>query len=99
MQPQALVYRYYELNAITQAVMQTPEASLRMVAPGAGFRGGTLYRPKKGEDQQKKRSSLQNELVFSPKVCDDQKEKGFCLPISGLSVSKKTKTNGVTPKW
>ena len=23
-----------------------PEASLRMVAPGAGFRGGTLYRPK-----------------------------------------------------
>ena len=22
------------------------EASLRMVAPGAGFRGGTLYRPK-----------------------------------------------------
>ena len=35
--------------------MQTPEASLRMVAPGAGFRGGTLYRPKKGEDQQKKK--------------------------------------------
>ena len=30
------------------------------------------------EDQKKKkkkRSSLQNELVFSPKVCDDQKKK------------------------
>ena len=29
-----------------------------------------------GEDQ-KKRSSLQNELVFSPKVCDDQIKKVF----------------------
>ena len=42
-----------------------------MVAPGAGFCGGTLYRPKNiiDEDQKKKkRSSLKNELVFSPKV-------------------------------
>ena len=38
-----------------------------------------------------KRSSLQNELVFSPKVCDDQKKKGLCLPISGFSVSKEKK--------
>ena len=29
-----------------------------------------------GEDQ-KKRSSLQNELVFSPQVCNDQKKKVF----------------------
>ena len=44
-----------------------------MVALGAGFRGVTLYRPKYSL-RQKKRSSLQNELVFSPKVCDDQKK-------------------------
>ena len=63
-------------------------ASLRMVAPGAGFRVGTLYRPKNSLKTKKKRSSVQNELVFSPKVCDDQK-RGLCLPISGFSVSKK----------
>ena len=53
-----------------------------MVAP--------LIGQKIGEDQKKKkqRSSLQNELVFNPKVCDDQK-KGLCLLIRGFSVSKK----------
>ena len=38
-----------------------------VVAP---FIGQTI-----GEGQKKKRSSLQNELVFGPKVCDDQKNK------------------------
>ena len=28
-----------------------------------------------------------------------QKKKGLCLPISGFSVSKEKKNNGVTPKW
>ena len=68
-----------------------------MVAPGEGFRGGTLYRPKNRRRPPKKRSSLQNELVFSPKVCDDEKKKkkkGLCLSISGFSVSKAKK-----PKW
>ena len=49
-----------------------------------------------GEDQ-KKKSSLQNDLVFSPKACDDQK-KGLCLPISGFSVSKEKKTQMVSPQ-
>ena len=40
---------------------RNPEASLGVVAPGAGFRGGTLYRPKKGENHKK----LQNEKVFA----------------------------------
>ena len=45
-----------------------------MMAPGAGFRGGTLYGPK-NRRRPKKRSLLQNELVFSLQVCDDQKKK------------------------
>ena len=70
-----------------------------MVAPGAGFRGDTLYRPNNWQ-RPKKRSSLQNELVFSRKVCDDQKtnKKGLCLPISGFSVSKEKKTQMVSPQ-
>ena len=50
-----------------------------------------------GEDQKKKRSSLQNEFVFSPKVCD-LKKKGLCLPISGFSVSKEKKNKWCHPK-
>ena len=48
-----------------------------MMAPGAGFCGGTRYRSKNRcrPKKQKKRSSLQNKLVFSPKVCDDQEKK------------------------
>ena len=49
----------------------------------------------------KKRSSLQNELVFSPKVMDDRKkkgEKGLCLQISGFSVSKEKKEQMVSPQ-
>ena len=42
---------------------------------------------------------MQNELVFSSKVCDDQKKKkkkkGLCLPSSGFSVSKEKNKN----KW
>ena len=66
------------------SILVLTEALLRMVAPGAGFRGGTLYRQKIGENQKKKkkkekrkRSSLQNELVFGPKVCDDQKKRSL----------------------
>ena len=67
-------------------------------ALGAGFRGGTLYRPKnRWRPKKKKRSSLQNEFVFSSQVCNDPPKKGLRLPISGFSVSKKqTKTNGDT---
>ena len=55
-----------------------------MVAPFIG--------QKIGEDQKKKKgSSLQNELVFNPQVCDDPPKKGLCLPISGFSVSKEKK--------
>ena len=61
-----------------------------MVAPGAGFRGDTLYRPK--DIWRPRKSSLQNELIFSPKVCDDQKKKS--LPtnqwVFGLKRKKKT---------
>ena len=77
------------------------EASLRKVAPGAGFCGGSLYRPKnRWRSKKKERSSLQKELVFNPKVCDDFK-KNICLSISGFSVSKEknNKTNDVNPKW
>ena len=48
-----------------------------MVARWAGFRGGTLFRSKNRCRPKKKlkRSSLQNEWVFSPKVCEDQKRR------------------------
>ena len=61
----------------------------RGIAKNGGTRDGILapfLDQNIGEDQ-KKRSLLQNELVFSPKVCDDQK-KALCLPISGFLVSK-----------
>ena len=40
-----------------------------MVAPGAGFRGGTLGDQKKVFEA--------NKWVFGPKVCEDQKKKVF----------------------
>ena len=43
-----------------------------------------------------KRSSLQNQLVFSPKACDQKK--GLCLPISGFLVSKEKKQQMVSPQ-
>ena len=50
-----------------------------------------------GEDHKKKRSSLQNELVFSPKVCDDQKKKEkrvFAYQSDGFRPEEKK-----IPKW
>ena len=61
------------------------EASLRMVEPEVGFRGGTFYWPK-NRWRRKKRSSLQHELAFA------YQSVGFRFQ------KKKTKTNGVTPK-
>ena len=49
-----------------------------------------------GEDQ-KKRSLLQNELVFGTQVCDDKK-KPLRLPISRFSVSKEKNTQMVSPQ-
>ena len=67
-------------QAVTRSVSgEGAEASLRMVAPGRDF----VVSPSIGQniaEDQKKKSSLENELVFSPKVCDDQK-KDLCLSI------------------
>ena len=46
-----------------------------------------------GKDK-KKTSLLQNELVFSPKVCDDQKKKVFAYQSVGFWSPKKKE-----PKW
>ena len=50
-----------------------------------------------GEDQKEKRkkSSLQNELAFGPKVCDDKK-KVFAYQSVGFRSQKKTNKNN---KW
>ena len=53
------------------------EASLRMVVPGVDFVVAPFIGRNVGEDQKKKWSSLQNELVFIPKVCDDQKKRSL----------------------
>ena len=50
------------------------------------------------EDQiknKKKRSSLQNELAFGLKVCNDKKKKVFAYQSVGFRSQKKTKKN----KW
>ena len=65
-----------------------------MVAPGAGFRGGTLYGPKVGEDHKKKGLRCKTSW-FSVRKHVMTKKKGLCLPISGFSVSKEKNTN----KW
>ena len=71
--------------------MYSPEASLRMVAPGSGFYGGTLYRPKYWW-RPKKRSLLQNELVFSQKyVMTKKKKKVFVYQSVGFRSQKKKK--------
>ena len=64
------------------------EALLRTVAPGARFRGGTLFRTKnRWRPNKKKRSPLQNKWVFGPKVCEEQKKKkSLHLKISGFLV-------------
>ena len=55
-----------------------------MVAPFIGR--------KIGEDQKKKKkSSLQYELAFGPKVCDDKKKKVFDYQPVGFRSQKKTK--------
>ena len=81
------------------------EESLRMVTPGEGFRGVTLYRQKyswRPKKKKKKRSSLQNELVSVRKyvMTKKRKEKVFAYQSVGFwSQKKKTTTNVVTPKW
>ena len=72
----------------------------RGVAKNGGTRGGiSWWHPlsaKIGEDQ-KKRSSLQNELVFSPKVCDDQK-KSFLPTNQWVFGIKRKKKQTVSPQ-
>ena len=56
-----------------------PVALLRMVVPGVGFRGAPFFGPKLGDDQ-KKKSSPQNQTVFGPNEKRDQtkrKKKGI----------------------
>ena len=47
-------------------------ALLRIMASGADFEVAPFFGPEMSGD--KKRSSLQNEWVFGPKVCEDQKK-------------------------
>ena len=52
-----------------------------------------------GEDE-KKRSSLPNELVFSPKVCDNQKKKVFAYQSVGFRSQKNIPPpSGATAGW
>ena len=72
---------------------QNSEVVLRMVEPGSGFRGGTLYRPINRWRPKKKKVGFQSESMWWPK-------KSLCLPISGFSVSKEKKKRMVSPpKW
>ena len=75
------------------------KTSLRI--PGQDFVVAPFIGQNIGEDQNKnkKRSSLQNELVFSPKVCDDQKtqNKVFAYQSVGFR-SQKKKTQMVSPQ-
>ena len=67
-----------------------------MVAPGAGFRGGILYRSWRPK---KKKSLLQNELVFSLKVCDDKKKKKKIFAYQSVGFrSQKKKKQMVSPQ-
>ena len=84
-------FRILIVHAHAAETIHHSEVSLKMVAPGAGFRSGTFYRPKN------KWRPKKNELVFSPKVCDDQK-KGLCRPIRGFSVSKEKNNKWCHPK-
>ena len=59
-----------------------------MVAPGAGFRGGTLIGQNIGEDRKKKKGLRCKTSWFSARKYVMTKKKGLCLPISGFSVSK-----------
>ena len=79
--------------------MQT-EVSLRMVAPGAGFCGGTLYRPKYtvGEDQ-KKDLRCKTSWFSVRKYVMTKRKKVFAYQSVGFRSQKKKKTNGFTPKW
>ena len=68
---------FYEINE--KRANSLAEALLRMVAPGTGFRGGTRdgiswWHPFSNQNYvktittKKRRSSLQNERVFGPKL-------------------------------
>ena len=78
------------------------EASLEMVAPGAGFRGGALYGPKYRWRPKKKGLRCKTSwfsvrkyvMYWWPKT----KEKERSLPTNQWVLRKK-KPNGVTPKW
>ena len=85
------VVRLALINILFKSI--DPEASLRMVAPGAGFRGGTLYRPKYRWRAKRKCFRCKTSW-FSVRKYVMTKKKGLCLPISGFSVSKQKK-----PKW
>ena len=69
--------------------------------PGRDFVVAPFIGQNKDEDQTKKSPSLQNELVFSPKVYDDQKKSNRSLPTNQwvFGLKRKKTTNGVTPKW
>ena len=71
---------------------------IRGVAKNGGTRGGiSWWHPSSAKIYVKpktKRSSLQNKLVFSPKVCDDQKKKS----LSEFSVSKAKNKQMVSPQ-
>ena len=87
----------------TRHVKPELEASLRMVAPGAGIRGGTLHRPKYRWRPKKKVFAargvgFQSESTWWPKKKKKKKrKKGLCLPNSGFSVSKEKKNK--KNKW
>ena len=79
-------------------VASEAEASLRMVASGAGFRGGTLYQPKYRLRAKKKDLRCKTSW-FSVRKYMMAEKKGLRLPISGFSVSKeKNKKLMVSPQ-
>ena len=71
-----------------------PEASLRMVAPGAGFRGGTLYRPKNRLRQKKKGLRCKTSWFSVRKYVMTKKEKVFAYQSVTFRSQKKKE-----PKW
>ena len=59
--------------------------------PGRDFVVAPFIGRKIGEDQRKKKFSMQYELAFGPKVCDDKKKKVFDYQSVGFRSQKKTK--------
>ena len=69
-----------------------------MVAPGEGFRGGTLYRPKYRR-RPKKKGLRSKTSWFSIRKYVMTKKKVFVYQSLGFRSQKKKNPNGVTPKW